>query len=234
MKIEPGSSTAFPFNIEYRLGRISKYVKGGDWLDFGCADGGYSEGLLGLGADSVIGVDAEADRIVEARQRHPDITFYSYDDEHVFPDNSFDGVFMNEVFEHVQDGDETLREVYRMLRPGGVLALITPNRGFPFEGHTMHIGSWTSKRPLPIVPWLPRALTDSWVTARNFWPNELRDQMVDHGFGIIEAGFIMPVFEEYTWVPARLTELFRSRITTIDRLPVIARLGVSNLVVGRK
>jgi SAM-dependent methyltransferase len=234
MKIEPGSSTASPFNAEYRLGRISKYVKGGDWLDYGCADGGYTAGLLDLGADTVTGIDTEVDRIAEARQLHPEITFYSYGDEHVFPDGSFDGVFMNEVFEHVNDQDETLREVYRMLRPGGVLVLISPNRGFPFEGHTMHIGSWTTKRPTPIVPWLPRSLTDPWVTARNFWPSEIRDRMVDHGFGIIEAGFVMPVFEEYAWIPARLTELFRSKITTLDHLPGISRLGVSNLVVGRK
>jgi SAM-dependent methyltransferase len=234
MKIEPGSSTASPFNTEYRLARISKYVKGGDWLDYGCADGGYTAGLLALGAESVTGIDTEADRIAEARERHPEITFYSYDDGHVFPDNSFDGVFMNEVFEHVNDEAETLREVYRMLRPGGVLVLISPNRGFPFEGHTMHIGTWTTRRPTPIVPWLPRSLTNSWVTARNFWPSEIRDQMVDHGFGIIETGFVMPVFEEYSWMPARLTEAFRSRITKIDHLPGISRLGVSNLVVGRK
>ena len=82
---------------------------------------------------------------------------------------------------------------------------------------------------------LAAALVDcKWVTTRNFWPTELRGQMVKNGFGIIEAGFVVLVFEEYPWVPARLTELFRSRITTLDHLPVISRLGVSNLVVGRK
>ena len=54
MEIEPGSSTASPFNAEYRLGRISKYVKGGDWLDYGCADGGYTAGLLAIPAGTQI------------------------------------------------------------------------------------------------------------------------------------------------------------------------------------
>lgn len=88
--------------------------------------------------------------------------------------------------------------------------------------------------PMPLVPWLPHSITESWVTARNYWPGELRDQMVNHGFGIIEAGFVMPVFEYWRWVPKRIAEVFRSKITAIDQMPVISRLGVSNLVIGRK
>jgi hypothetical protein len=72
------------------------------------------------------------------------------------------------------------------------------------------------------------------VTARNYWPGELRDQVRTHGFRIIEAGFVMPVFEGYQWIPTRLVEVFRSRITAIDHMPLISRLGVSNLVIGRK
>jgi 2-polyprenyl-3-methyl-5-hydroxy-6-metoxy-1,4-benzoquinol methylase len=43
-------------------------------------------------------------------------------------DDSFDGVMMNEVFEHLRvDLIFTMREVLRVLRPGGVLLLSTPN-----------------------------------------------------------------------------------------------------------
>jgi 2-polyprenyl-3-methyl-5-hydroxy-6-metoxy-1,4-benzoquinol methylase len=67
MRIEPGSSTAYPFNVQYRIGRAWKHIAGGDWLDFGCAEGGYTAALVGAGADSVVGVDVAVDRIEAAR-----------------------------------------------------------------------------------------------------------------------------------------------------------------------
>ena len=43
-------------------------------------------------------------------------------------DEDFDGIIMNEVFEHLRiDLIFTMREVFRVLRPGGTLLLSTPN-----------------------------------------------------------------------------------------------------------
>src|ERR1039457_1060932 len=230
MKIEPGCSTAFPFNVEYRIGRVAKYVNGGDWLDYGCADGGYTDPLLRSVAATAAGVDVAPDRIEAARITHPDIPFSVVTDDHLaFPDGSLDGVFMNEVFEHVGNEERTLKEVHRVLRTSGYLIVISPNRGFPFDGHTVHIGSWSSNGPTPVIPWLPKLLTDRWVSARNYWPRELRQKISFNGFAIVESGFIMPVFEAYPWVPTTVAEGFRRHITAIDHLRGVRRLGVSNL-----
>lgn len=235
MKIEPGSSTAFPFNVHYRVGRIARYIDGGDWLDYGCADGGYTHALLDSGARTAAGIDIDVNRVAAARKTFPGIPFYVRKSQELpFTDNSFDGVFMNEVFEHVADERETLKEVHRLLRPSGLLIIISPNRGFPFEGHTVHIGHWSSKAPTPLIPWLPRILTDRWVTARNYWNRELCRIISSSGFAIVESGFIMPVFEGYPWVPAATAEWFRRHVTRIDHLPLIRRVGVSNLVVARR
>ncbi len=235
MKIEPGSSTAFPFNLKYRINRIGKYIGSGDWLDLGCADGGYSKGLLLAGASSVVGVDVEADRIEAAILAYPEISFFvSTDGAIPFPDNSFDGVLMNEVFEHVANEREALVEVLRTLRPGGHLIVISPNRGFPFEGHRVQIGPWSSTKPTPLLPWLPRFLTDRWVTARNYWPWEIRRIIKAAGFEIVESGYIMPVLEAYPWLPDSVTRGFRRYITAFDHLPLLRIFGVSNLIVGKK
>jgi ubiquinone/menaquinone biosynthesis C-methylase UbiE len=235
VKIRPGASTAYPFNVQYRIGRIAKYLDCGEWLDYGCAGGGYTNALLQSGAATVTGVDVAADRIEAARKAHPHIRFSVIDNEQVpFPNGSFDGVFMNEVFEHVTDEDRTLEEVYRVLRPGGHFIVISPNRGFPFEGHIVRIGRWSSRRPTPIIPWLPKKLTDRWVVARNYWPKELRKKISSKGFSIVDSGFIMPVFEGFPWVPAAFAESFRRHITTIDRVPGVRRFGVSNLIVARR
>ena len=40
----PGGNTATTLNVSYRVGRIAPYLSG-RWLDYGCAEGGYSEAL---------------------------------------------------------------------------------------------------------------------------------------------------------------------------------------------
>jgi FkbM family methyltransferase len=45
-----------------------------------------------------------------------------------FVDASFDTVYAGEVIEHVSDGDAALAEWRRVLRPGGMLIVTTPNR----------------------------------------------------------------------------------------------------------
>ena len=52
-----------------------------------------------------------------------------------FEDRSFDFVFSNSVFEHVQDHDLALREIARILRPGGVSVHVFPARYSLIEPH---------------------------------------------------------------------------------------------------
>lgn len=49
-----------------------------------------------------------------------------------YPDNTFDGVILSEILEHVERDVDGLREVYRVLKPGGVAAITVPNANYPF------------------------------------------------------------------------------------------------------
>ena len=229
-----GTATATPLNVSYRIDRVSKYLSG-HWLDFGCADGGYDEEILARGANAVTGVDVEEPRIAAAKQRNvPDTDYLAFDGFTLpFEDARFDGTFMNEVFEHVADEDRALSEVRRVLKPGGYLVLISPNRWFPFEGHNVTIGSKTIC-PAPLIPWLPERLTNSWTAARNYWPRQLERQVRDAGFVVREMSFVWPVLQTYPWLPKKGVDWYQRHFRTWDHLPGVRRFGVSTMVVGMK
>jgi SAM-dependent methyltransferase len=230
-----GGNTVTPLNLTYRIGRIAHYVSG-RWLDYGCAEGGYAEALLGNGATEVVGVDVEENRIKQAVSRGiPNASFFPYNGSDLdFPDDSFDGAFVNEVLEHVADEQVSLREIHRVLRSGGYLVLISPNRWFPFEGHGATIGGRQLEFPAPLIPWLPEMLTRKWLRARNYWPSQLVGQARDAGFSIQEVGFIWPVFEKWRWMPKPAIALYQRSIQQLDDIPGLRRFGVSTMVIATK
>ncbi len=70
-----------------------------------------------------------SDEPVRSRLGPVEYSFHSMADLSRFDDGSFDLVYSGQTFEHVPEdvGDEVLAEVMRVLRPGGHLALDTPN-----------------------------------------------------------------------------------------------------------
>lgn len=230
----PGHNTATALNLTYRVGRIAPYLSG-QWLDYGCAEGGYASALLSSGASSVVGVDVEVDRIKAAIERNiPNATFHALDGSELdFPDDSFDGAFVNEVLEHVADEQESLQEIYRVVQPDGYLIVISPNRWFPFEGHGVKIGG-KHFPPSPLIPWLPERLTRKWTYARNYWPRQLVRHVRDAGFVIQEVGFVWPVFDQYPWLPKPIISMYQRWVDRIDDIPGLRRFGLSTLIIAKK
>lgn len=77
----------------------------------------------------VEGVDVSSEAIAQARALGlPSCRFQAYEGTTLpFPDASFDLAIMVEVIEHVMDKTAVLREVFRVLRPGGRFFITTPN-----------------------------------------------------------------------------------------------------------
>ena len=62
------------------------------------------------------------------------------------------------MIEHVADDRETLREVARVLAPGGTCVIYAPNRLYPFETHGIYVGKRYVFGNIPFVNWLPTFL----------------------------------------------------------------------------
>jgi len=100
-------------------------------LDFGCGDGAASR-LLAAAGHTVVGVDISKSAVAVARDNVHEATFVLIESEaHVpFPDGSFDACLCTEVIEHLLDVRAFLREVHRLLAPGGLFLVTAPYHGW--------------------------------------------------------------------------------------------------------
>lgn len=236
--LEPGGHTAYGSTIDYRLGKLQERgLIRGDWLDVGCAQGFWTLALSEKGATTVVGIEPEP-ALVRGARSHPHPPTVSFEvaaaEALPFPDGSFDGVLLNEVLEHVLDEVITLREIARVLRPGGCLVLFGPNRWFPFEGHGARLSEHKSliPRPVPLMPWLPSRLTRRFATARNYWPRQLRDLVTDAGLTVVEQAWALAQFDRYRWMPQVMISAYRRRITQIEVSTGGRFLAVSTMLIA--
>jgi 2-polyprenyl-3-methyl-5-hydroxy-6-metoxy-1,4-benzoquinol methylase len=115
-------------------------------LDAGCGTGYGAVILARAGAERVVGVDAAA-AVVEAARSYetPALTFAQADIARLpHPDASFDLITCFEVIEHVHDAGAVLGELARVLAPGGVLAISSPNADRYPPGNPHHVREFTT------------------------------------------------------------------------------------------
>jgi ubiquinone/menaquinone biosynthesis C-methylase UbiE len=133
-------------------------LSGKTLLDLGSGMGGLSVALLlepGANGLTLQAMDYNADychiaRLRAARYGRELNVVVAAGERLPYPDHAFDCVVCMDVLEHVADADAVLREMWRVLMPGGVVLTTVPNRR-AFRDPHYH---------LPLINWLPRTLAD--------------------------------------------------------------------------
>jgi SAM-dependent methyltransferase len=106
---------------------------------------------------------------------------------------------MIEVLEHVNDDKKTIREIFRVLKPGGNLVITAPNRLFPFETHGFRIGSRnvaTRGFGFPLLPYLPNCLRKYCANANVYSPKTLKKMLKEEGFFIQKISYLSPGLDQ--------------------------------------
>jgi len=112
---------------------LTRHVRAGDsWVDLGCGSGVLSRELLALGA-CVVAVDGSPRMLSHARERMGleyagRVSWIQSDVQSIdaLKNGAFDGVLCSSVVEYLDRPDTLLKEIARILSPGGVLVISLP------------------------------------------------------------------------------------------------------------
>lgn len=125
-----------------------KNVKKGKLLDIGCGVGDFADAFSFYRKDlKLYAIDISSKAIKLAKKRNAKVQFKVADAQKLpYPDNYFDVVTVFDLIEHVQHPTKVIKEVYRVLKPGGIFHTFIPTESemLSLEGPLIKLG-WKAK-----------------------------------------------------------------------------------------
>ncbi len=216
-------------------------VPGGVLLDVGCGDGTLaSEARRRLGASEVLGIDILPHNLLSARNRGIRPMLADLESPLPIREGSIDAVLASHVIEHLADTDQFVRELYRVLKPGGYAAVATPNLSawpnvlFLILGQQPPSTNVSDVAPLGFMSWLWRDSQPLGVDVGHVGSNKhrrvfVRDSLIGlfrfHGFlceRVLATGF-PPFAGVLAELVARMLPAYARQLVLLARKQVSAR-----------
>ena len=198
------------------------------FLEIGCAAGAFLAAARELGF-TVQGVELSEDAARKAREQFGLPVFTGELTGARFAGESFDIVFMGDVLEHLPAPVSTLREIFRVMAPGGLLVIGVPsqtNTIFSKLGFSVYraLGKQTtvSLPPYHLFEYRPRSLRRV-LEQCGFTISEIRQGMIPPGSVHLRGPVLQRIgkkaFQYPNWLLTRLLGI------SGDRLEVYALKG---------
>ena len=141
------------------LALLEQLPRNGSILEVGCGTGGFLAAAIESGRNA-IGIDIASRWLVVAQKRLQPFLYFR--NQHAiypacvekmpFADASFEIIVADSLLEHLEDPISAVREMLRVLKPGGMLLIWSPNS--QWLGPDPHVGLWAIKlMPKRMAKW---------------------------------------------------------------------------------
>ena len=142
-------------DLEFRY--LPRPIQGQRLLDIGCGNGDFLVSAREAGWE-VLGIEPDSKAADAARQRGLDVTVGTVD-LLAGESDCFDAITLSHVIEHVHEPKQLLQAVQRLLKPGGVVYIDTPN--INSHGAYLFKKNWRGiEAPRHLVLFNPASLSD--------------------------------------------------------------------------
>lgn len=214
---------------------LSKPVAELDILDIGC---GYGHTALALAKQChrIVGIEpcrepAEVAQQLQVQEKAENAAFHHATLEGFETEERFDLIILDNVLEHLPDQPGAMDRIHQLLRPGGVLYLLVPNKYWPIEVH-YH---------LPFLGWMPVSLANVYLKATgkgtdytdaSYAPGFLRIVRLMNRHRHWDWRFALPANLE--WTTAGSAWHYRMGVGLLKRIPLLWAISKAFLIVAKK